>query len=209
MLPWTPGSPSGCWQSLGSKLLPTAGSPLKPFPLDAHPYTGGAEVPVLPWPLRGTGGTEPLPQKQGPLPGEAELSEKLTQHFPLPETTELEVTLDAPAEQTENRAATCPQLLPALCPACLGHQQGKSQLRGPMASAAIGAAAPAAHRDSPTPPAGAGSRAGRFGTFKSASARVFFCFPAGTKVLPSCRHLQALVFPALRLLTEGSNSRTD
>lgn len=160
-----PGVPAVC---------PDGWKSLEPFPLDAHTDTGGGELPVLPWPLGGTR-TQTLPQDKDQCLGKQSSVKSLLSTFHCRNNRAV-VTLDASAEQTESRAATCPQLLPALCPARMGHQEAKSQLRGPMASAAMGAAAPGAHRDSPAPHAVAGSRAGTFGTFKSTSARlVFFC----------------------------------
>lgn len=129
---------------------------------------------MLPWPLGGTR-TQTLPQDKDQCLGKQSSVKSLLSTFHCRNNRAV-VTLDASAEQTESRAAICPQLLPALCPAGTGHQEAKSQLRGPMASAAMGAAAPGAHRDSPAPHAVAGSRAGTFGTFKSTSARLgFFC----------------------------------
>lgn len=133
LLPW--GSPSGCWQPLGSRLCAqTAGTPLKPLPLDAHTDTEGAE---LPWPLGGTGDTDSAPKTRTSAWG-SRAERKAYSTLSTIKTTELEVTLDAPAEQTESRAATCPQLLPALCPASTGQQEAQSQPRGPTASAAMG-----------------------------------------------------------------------
>lgn len=107
-----------------------------------------------------------------------------------------------PCKQPQSRAVTWPQLLPALCPASMGHQDAKPELRGPMASAA----APSAHRDSPTPHAVAGSRQEDLVPLSEPLQGWLFFASSRNKGAP---FMQAFVFPAIGLVTERSNSQIE
>lgn len=134
-------------QTMHPRLL-ALGNPPQPFPLDAHAYTGRAEVPVLPRPLLRTGGTQSLCPEDKDCCLETQSSgQSLHNIFPYQKQgAKLDVTLDASAARTKSRAATSPPAAPRarqraaactqLCPSPLPAQDAsstKSPLRGPAA----------------------------------------------------------------------------
>lgn len=116
----------------GAGSAQTAGTPLKPSPLDAHPGTGGAEVPVLPWRDRGH---RRCPADKDQCLGKQSSEKSLLSTFPC-KNNRTGSDPGCPCRAVTKQSSHLPPAAP--CPLPCQHGTPKSQLRGPVASAAIG-----------------------------------------------------------------------